>query len=796
VLRSMKVKVSAGIGGAVKEEANSNDRASTPMQVNNKEALPRSRSWWLEDSDLFREVRSAKDFDRAMAEAASQSPPKVMVVDYYARWCSGCRELHPVLCQLARDNPEFMWVRVSGDANHALMRRQGVSGFPHVQVYNDHDKLVDMDAPPKAHQQLVETIGAIHDRLKELERVPRSSQASPPEETYTEMTEDVVDDYNLESDEVSSPEVASAVAPSPPPTAAVPAAPLDSLASKKAAFLAKYSDMYGYGGHLDEIYELEVGQRMGKDQHYLDYCGASVYTNSQLKATFAELEKNLFGNPHSANPSSELTGDQIDEVRDQVLAFFNAPPGEYHVIFTRGATASLKLVGETFPWTEESEFVYLRENHNSVLGIREYAHVHNSHFQSISEDKVNQWLDTEETVDESDPSLGASDAESDKEDSWSWDTEDEMDYTEEGPFSLFAYPAEENYAGQKMPLEWIERVKAKTKAYKGGQKTNWKVLVDAAAYVASQPLDLSEFPADFVTISFYKMFGYPTGLGALIMRTENIEVLNKVFWGGGSVKIASSDSDFHILQCQPSSKLEDGTVPFLDIVALKHGFRMYEKLGGVEAVQRHVRALTEYAYDTMSSLRHSNGAPMLKIYGKHHMPNRHEVQGGVVNFTVLRANADPLGYVQVQLESAAAGFHIRTGTSCNPGAAYSSLHLRNDEIEQLAEYKESCGDDNEWIFVQRGGSTASWDQNDKKMQVDADQCETEPHPIVVSGNEDMQATLKELAATKIQLGHEGEIALHWEQVPLGSVRMSLGWMSTFEDVQKFVDFLEQSYKDV
>lgn len=50
---------------------------------------------------------------------------------------------------------------------------------------------------------------------------------------------------------------------------------------------------------------------------------------------------------------------QIDEVRDQVLAFFNAPPGEYHVIFTRGATASLKLVGETFPWTQESEFVYL-----------------------------------------------------------------------------------------------------------------------------------------------------------------------------------------------------------------------------------------------------------------------------------------------------------------------------------------------------------------------------------------------------------------------------------------------------
>lgn len=93
----------------------------------------------------------------------------------------------------------------------------------------------------------------------------------------------------------------------------------------------------------------------------------------------------------------------------------------------------------------------------------------------------------EETVDESDPSLDASDAESDKEDSWSWDTEDEMDYMEEGPFSLFAYPAEENYAGQKMPLEWIERVKAKTKAYKGGQKTNWKVSAPTLPLLYNSP---------------------------------------------------------------------------------------------------------------------------------------------------------------------------------------------------------------------------------------------------------------------------------------------------------------------
>jgi molybdenum cofactor sulfurtransferase len=61
------------------------------------------------------------------------------------------------------------------------------------------------------------------------------------------------------------------------------------------------------------------------------------------------------------------------QVRDLVLKFFNADPAEYQVVFTRSATGALKLVGETFPWSRASTFAYLRENHNSVLGMREYA---------------------------------------------------------------------------------------------------------------------------------------------------------------------------------------------------------------------------------------------------------------------------------------------------------------------------------------------------------------------------------------------------------------------------------------
>ena len=44
------------------------------------------------------------------------------------------------------------------------------------------------------------------------------------------------------------------------------------------------------------------------------------------------------------------------------------------------------------------------------------------------------------------------------------------------------------------------------------------VLIDAAKGCATQPPDLSLYPVDFVVILFYKLFGYPTGLGALIIR--------------------------------------------------------------------------------------------------------------------------------------------------------------------------------------------------------------------------------------------------------------------------------------
>lgn len=68
------------------------------------------------------------------------------------------------------------------------------------------------------------------------------------------------------------------------------------------------------------------------------------------------MQSHVFGNPHSANPSSALTSERIDEARDLVLRFFNTNAADYQVVFTKSATGGLQSTGETFPWAKGSVF--------------------------------------------------------------------------------------------------------------------------------------------------------------------------------------------------------------------------------------------------------------------------------------------------------------------------------------------------------------------------------------------------------------------------------------------------------
>lgn len=75
---------------------------------------------------------------------------------------------------------------------------------------------------------------------------------------------------------------------------------------------------------------------------------------------------------------------------------------------------------------------------------------------------------------------------------------------------------------------------------------NWKFALDASALVGTSTFDISVVQPDFFIVSFYKIFGYPTGIGALIVRNECAEeCLKKQYFGGGSVNyVTDSFVDF------------------------------------------------------------------------------------------------------------------------------------------------------------------------------------------------------------------------------------------------------------
>ena len=104
------------------------------------------------------------------------------------------------------------------------------------------------------------------------------------------------------------------------------------------------------------------------------------------------------------------------------------------------------------------------------------------------------------------------------------------------------------------------------------------MLLDAAAFVPTNRLDLQAVQPDFVTISFYKMFGYPTGVGAVLIRRSAFAKLQRPWFAGGTVNFASVQGQAHVL-APGEAAFEDGTLNYLSIPAVEIGLRHMQTIG-------------------------------------------------------------------------------------------------------------------------------------------------------------------------------------------------------------------------
>jgi selenocysteine lyase/cysteine desulfurase len=90
--------------------------------------------------------------------------------------------------------------------------------------------------------------------------------------------------------------------------------------------------------------------------------------------------------------------------------------------------------------------------------------------------------------------------------------------------------------------------------------------------VPTNALDLGRVKPEFVTLSFYKMFGYPTGIGCLIAKRQVLGKLHRPWFAGGTITVASVQGDRYFLADGPEA-FEDGTVDFLNIPGVEIGLK-------------------------------------------------------------------------------------------------------------------------------------------------------------------------------------------------------------------------------
>jgi selenocysteine lyase/cysteine desulfurase len=425
---------------------------------------------------------------------------------------------------------------------------------------------------------------------------------------------------------------------------ALPAEPTDP-ASARDSFKAAYPQCDTDA--IESLRAREYGRLDTGDHVYLDYTGGGLHAESQLRLHHALLSRGVFGNPHSTNPTSLAATELAERARAAVLTYFDAPPDEYTVVFTPNASGALKLVGESYPFSPDGRFLLSADNHNSVNGIREFARARGAPVTYLPLTSPAMRLDPARL-------------------------EPALERVAPGRGHLFAFPAQSNFSGVQHPLEWVALARAR----------GWDVLLDAAAFAPNSRLDLGRCRPDFVALSFYKLFGYPTGIGCLIARRAALATLRRPWFAGGTITAASVWGDGHYL-AEGEAGFEDGTINYLGLPAIEIGLRHLAAIG-IETISSRVRCLTGWLLEELGRLRHRNGAPLVELYG----PTTTEARGGTVSFNVLTPDGRPLDYRAVEAEANRRRISLRTGCFCNAGASEAALGMGPAELRPLFRDRE------------------------------------------------------------------------------------------------------------
>lgn len=412
----------------------------------------------------------------------------------------------------------------------------------------------------------------------------------------------------------------------------------DLLPDAASDFVAHHPD-FDPDGSLARLRAEEYARLDATDQVYLDYTGGGMHAASQIDAHAELLRSRVLGNPHSANPTSLAMTDLVEGARRYVGEFFNAPDDEYLVVFTPNASGALRLIGESYRFEAGGRFALTYDNHNSVNGIREFAKARGATVDYVPVVAPELRLDRQAMT-------------------------DVLEQADRSKHNLLAFPAQSNYSGVQHPLDLVDQAHA----------AGWDVLVDMAAYAPTNRVDIAAVRPDFAAFSFYKLMGFPTGIGCLLVRRDRLDVLRRPWFAGGTITIASVQGDGYYLH-DDEAAFEDGTVDYLNIPAVETGLRHLDRIG-IETIHERVRCLTEWLLGALVSLRHSNGEPLVEVFG----PTTTEARGGTVSFVLHDPDGRPIDDRRVEELANGVNISLRTGCFCNPGAGEVAHGLTADDM--------------------------------------------------------------------------------------------------------------------
>jgi len=526
---------------------------------------------------------------------------------------------------------------------------------------------------------------------------------------------------------------------------------------------------------------------------YLDYAGAALPMKSQLEQIYQDTSRSILGNPHSTGPAASRTAERIRLAENCVLSHLEAVPGRYaslrlpdtfyqsssrstsasynqnmdrhpgyDVLFTSGATEAFKTVAERFPWRSSScnswchnqcrrqhhrsIFLYVTNAHNSVVGMRQLAIQRGATFHCLDLKDLQRMTEVKDWENLENEILTSSSLDNDDDENNNVELcLDCQHETTTVSRHMLVFPSECNFGGDRPDAKSIIEV---------ARASGWYTMLDIAKHASTDRISLKNLNPDFAALSFYKLFGDPTGVGALLVLRSVISVLFEVddnrrqYQGGGSVDIMLPNRDYTIPKSRSIrlASFKNGTSHFRGISNLVYGFDMLERFGGMSMIHRHASCLAKELTRLLRRMEHRNGMLVVRLYGAWGRETRiadddddydedqNPKYGPTVALNVFRSDGTAVGYNEVSKLASLnrPPIQFRTGCFCNPGACQSALNL--DDQQAIDNYEKTghvCGD----------------------------------HIDLANG------------------------------IPTGAIRVSFGKDSIWEDMDIFVRFIELTFKD-